>query len=384
MNVFDSIRVIELGRVFSGPLCSMLLADIGAEVIKIERPGSGDESRQFGIHSAGGQSCYFNSLNRNKKSVTLDLKDPEQKAVLLKLVEKSDVLVHNWLQDSLDKLGFSYEEVKKINPRLIYCAISGYGYNSSYRNHPSQDIIAQSLSGFMSLTGEADGTPMKTGIPVVDYATGLYAAYSIMAALYMREKTGEGQLVHTSLLETALAMTSFNSSLYLSTGIVQKRNGNRHPSICPYNVYRTKDGMVTIAVANQGMWERFCDSMGLSSIKNNYAFKTNKLRLENQDELELTLEAVIKDYSTDEITEILKNAKVSCTRVNNIDDAFKCPEVKELDMTFTCIKNGGVSMVGKPFHLEKVIDKEVAPPPSLGQHNREIIKALYDINGGYI
>ncbi|MCX7747448.1 MAG: CoA transferase [Clostridia bacterium] len=376
MNVFNNIRVLELGRVFSGPLCGMVLSDIGAEVIKVERPETGDESRQFGMHSAGGQSCYFNSLNRNKKSLALDLKDPGQKKVLQKLIETSDVLVHNWLQESLDNLGFSYEEAKKINPKLIYCVISGYGYQSSYRNQPSQDIIAQSLSGFMSLTGDADGMPMKTGIPVVDYAAGLYAAYAIMSALYMREKTGEGQLVHTSLLETALAMTSFASSQYLSTGIVPKRTGNRHPSICPYNVYRTKDGLITIAIANQNMWVRFCDTLGLEDLKDHTAFKTNKLRLQNQDALETILEAAIKVYSTDDLITALKRAKVSCTKVNHIEEAFHSPEVRELDIQISCSPNQQVSMVGNPFHLEKLHRRDVAPPPALGESNEEILSKL--------
>ncbi|MDP4090806.1 MAG: CoA transferase [Bacillota bacterium] len=376
MESFNNIRVLELGRVFSGPLCGMVLADIGAEVIKVEKLEIGDESRQFGTHTAGGQSCYFNSLNRNKKSITLDLKDPKHKAILKNLVVKSDVLVHNWLQESLDKLGFSYEEVKKMNPSLIYCAISGYGYNSAFRNQPSQDIIAQSVSGLMSLTGEPDGLPMKTGIPVVDYATGLYAAFAIMSALYMREKTGEGQLVHTSLLETALAITSFESSLFLSTDINPVRKGNRHPSICPYNVYRTRDGLVTVAIANQDMWIRFCGALGLEVLKNKDEFKTNKLRLKNQDILEPILEATIIGFTTEEIMEALKAARVSCTRVNSIKEAFDSAEVKELDMVLNLGPEGAVSVVGQPFHLEKVAEKEAAPPPTLGQHNEEILEEL--------
>lgn len=376
MSVFNQIKVLELGRVFSGPLCGMVLSDIGAQVIKVERPETGDESRQFGVHSSGGQSCYFNSLNRNKKSIALDLKNPKHKEVLVKLIEKSDVLVHNWLQESLDHLGFSYEEVKKINPRLIYCVISGYGYNSSFRNNPSQDIIAQSLSGLMSLTGERERLPMKTGIPIVDYATGLYAAYAIMSALYMREKTGEGQLVHTSLLETAVAITSFESSLYLSEGIIPKRNGNRHPSICPYNVYQTQDGLITIAVANQKMWERFCEGLELGYLTEVELFKSNKLRLKNQDQLEQVLEATIRNLPTEEILERLKAVKVSCTRVNHLGEAFECPEIKELDMVVQCGADNQVSFVGKPFHLENIADRELETPPKLGEHTDEILKAL--------
>ncbi len=369
MGIFKEIKVLELGRVFSGPLCGMVLADIGAEVIKVERPGSGDESRQFG-------SDYFNSLNRNKKSIALDLKNPEHKAVLMKLIERSDVLVHNWLQESLDQLGFSYEGVKIINPRLIYCAISGYGYNSTYRNQPAQDIIAQGLSGFMSLTGEQEGLPLKTGIPVVDYTTGLYAAYSIMSALYMREKTGEGQLVHTSLLETALAMTSFEGARYLTKGEEPHRKGNRHPNICPYNVYRTKDGLVTVAVANQEMWKRFCEALKIEYLMDLDLFSSNPLRLINQDILEPLLEAEMVKYSSEEITFILKNAKVSCTRIHSIKEAFACPEIKELNQVLTTTSKQPVSLVGMPFHLEKIEERAIEAPPVLDAHKDEILRAL--------
>ncbi len=376
MNVFKDLRVLELGRVYSGPLCGMVFSDLGAEVIKIERPGEGDESRKFGTQNAGGESCYFNSLNRNKKSIDLDLKDAKDKLILIELIKTADVIVHNWIQQSLDKLGFSYDEVKKMNPRIIYCSISGYGYNSPYRNQASQDVIAQSLSGLMSLTGEKEGTPLKTGIPIVDYGSGLYAAFSIMSALYMREKTGVGQLVHTSLLETALAITSFESSLYLSTGIVPERNGNSHPSICPYNVYKTKNGLVSIAVANSDMWKRFCDALNLKELKDDINFATNQKRLMNQDKLEEILKTKMLSYNAEELVKCLNEAKVSCTKVNDIKEAFEAPEVKALNMKVTCIDNIEVTIVNKPFHLENIENIVVSSPPSLGEDKVDLIKEL--------
>ncbi|HZK34072.1 MAG TPA: CoA transferase [Bacillota bacterium] len=392
MSVFQNIKVVELGRVFSGPLCSMVLSDIGAEVVKVERPGTGDESRQFGHQNKQGQSDYFNSLNRNKKSLSLDLKNSEDQKTLIGLIGDADVLVHNWLQSSLDRLGFSYEQMKKVNPRLIYCSISGYGYNSPFRDQPSQDIIAQAISGFLSLTGEAGVVPMRTGIPVVDYATALYAAFAIMAALYEREKTGKGQLVHTSLLETSLAMTSFSSAGYLATGENPERTGNRHPSICPYNTYQTRDGLVTIAVANQGMWERFCDSLQLADLKGHPDYKTNELRLLNQNALEEIIGARMLENKAEEIIHILKGAKVSCGRVNNLEEAFSSKEVEALDMLYPknpdhdlsadkAKKDSGTGdmapVVASPFHMDCMGQVDRAVAPSLGQHTDEIKRKLH-------
>lgn len=364
MNSFNKIRVLELGRVFSAPLCGMMFGDIGAEVIKIEKPVTGDESRHFGDEISPGQSCYFNSLNRNKRSMTLDLKNQEDKVIFIDLIRSSDVLIHNWVQSSLDKLGFSYDEVNMINPRIIYCSISGYGYKSRFRDLPSQDIIAQSLSGLMSLTGEKDGLPMKTGIPMVDYTTGLYAGFAVMSALYQREKSGKGMLVHTSLLETALAVTSFESSLYLSTGKVPSRNGNRHPYICPYGVYRTLDGVVTISVANDDMWVRFCNALHLESLKNNEKFKDNNLRLANRDELEKVIEQNVLNYKTADIIRLLKEFKVSCGKVNNIKEAFNSEEVAELEM-IESFEGNSCRIVKKPFHLEGLAVGMDTPPPAL-------------------
>ena len=366
MNVFKRIRVLELGRVFSAPLCGMVLADLGAKVVKVERPGIGDESRQFGRHFAGGNSCYFNALNRNKQSLALDLKRADDRETFIQLVKESDVLVHNWLQHSLDKLGFGYASIKALNPSLVYCSISGYGHGTSHSRLPSQDIIAQAVSGLMSLTGEDGGMPLKTGIPVVDYVTGLNAAFAIMSALYMRQLTGEGQLVTTSLLESALAMTSFESSAFLSLGVSSKRRGNRHPYICPYNVYRTMDGVVTIAIANDAMWERFCLALGLQRLLDDDRFVSNKSRLENQDQLEVVLESAIGKLTTTALIAILTESKVSCTKVNSIEEAFASDPVKELDMTVGFGAEDRVSFVGKAIHLEKVPPVVNTAPPKLG------------------
>ena len=372
MGDLRQIKVLELGRVFSGPLCGMVLADMGARVLKVERPGVGDESRRFGRHRAGGQSCYFNSLNRNKRSIALDLRDEVDRALFEELVAKADVLVHNWIQASLDRLGFSWERVHAINPRLVYCAISGYGPHTSFATRPAQDIIAQALSGFMSLTGEPDGQPLKSAIPVVDFATGLYAATSISAALFQRETTGRGQLIRLSLLQTAVAMTSFAGASQLSCGAGPSRSGNRHPSICPYNLYPTADGFVVLAVANDAMWLRCCQALALPALADDPLLATNRGRLEHQDALEAALEARMLELGTAELVATLEAHKVSCAQVNAMGEAFDHPTVAELGMVEAVGEHQQVRFVGSPVTMSGLEPVETTTPPALNADEEAI------------
>jgi CoA:oxalate CoA-transferase len=345
---------------------------MGARVLKVERPGVGDESRRFGRHQAGGSSCYFASLNRNKRSIALDLKDPVDRDLFLELVGKADVLIHNWIQGSMDKLGFGWEPLQAINGRLIYCAISGYGPGTSFATRPAQDIIAQALSGFMSLTGHPDGPPLKSAIPVVDYVTGLYAASSISAALYERESSGRGQLVQLSLLHSALAMTSFASAAHLSCGAQPGRTGNRHPSICPYNLYRASDGWVVLAVANDPMWHRCCGALGLGALSDDPRFATNRDRLEHQDALEASLEQRFAASSSAELVDLLEAARVSCAQVNSVAEAFHSPPVAELAMVERCGDQGQVGFVGSAVGMSGIERPDTRPPPTLDQDADEI------------
>jgi crotonobetainyl-CoA:carnitine CoA-transferase CaiB-like acyl-CoA transferase len=372
MEPFDEIKVLELGRVFSGPLCGMVLADLGARVLKIERPERGDESRRFGAHSAGGSSCYFNSLNRGKQSLALDLGDDEDRQLFTELLTGADVIVHNWIQSSLDRRGFSYEAARALNPRLVYCAIGGYGRGTAFAERPAQDVIAQALSGLMSLTGEADGPPLKTAIPVVDYATGLYAAFAIMAALFRRQLTGEGQLVTISLLESALAMTSFASSTFLSTEALLGRTGNRHPSICPYDMYATADGPVVLAVANDAMWERFCAALGLDELRRDPRFRTNKDRLSHREELEAILAPKLAALPSSDVLDRLQTFRVSAAPVHDLAGAFGCDEVRELDMRLRWGGDDAVEVVGNPLRLDGQRLTRPEPPPALDQQGEEI------------
>ncbi len=326
--LLESITVVEFGRIFSAPLAGKILGDLGAKVIKIERKGTQDESRHYGMKLPNGESDYFRALNHNKETIELDLKDENDLKKALYILKNADVLIHNSLQKSFDKLGLSYEIVSKLNPKIIYTAVSGYGYKSVYRDNPSQDAIIQGLSGFMSLNGHADDIPLKTGVPMIDYVTGQYAVIGILAALNERHQTGKGKLVTVSLLESALGVIAIEAARYLNLNHVASRNSNRHYSIAPYNAYQTKDGYVMIAIANNEMFARFSNVLGI-----NYdEFDSNEKRLANVDEMDRIINEKTKNYSTKDLIETLRANKISCGPINNIAQAFASPEVKELDL----------------------------------------------------
>ena len=331
--MLEGIVVAEFGRIFSAPLAGMILSDLGARVIKIERKGTGDESRHYGIKikddtESPGISDYFFTLNRKKEIIQLDLKNEDDLSKAKSILCVSDVLIHNSLEKSFNSLGLSYEEVKKINPRIIYTVISGYGSKSKFRNSPSQDVTIQGLSGFMSLNGYSDSVPLKTGVPVVDYVTGLNAVIGILSALSERQKTGKGRLVTVSLLESAISMISVESVRYLNTGIVTKCHGNRHTSIAPYNSFRTSDGHIMIAIANDSMFERFAEVLGFSIS----GYETNEKRINRIDELENLINAKTEKFSVSELVPLLKNSQISCEPINSISQALESKEVNELSL----------------------------------------------------
>jgi len=342
--MLDGIVVAEFGRIFSAPLAGMILSDLGARVIKVERKGAGDESRHYGVQMQGGLSDYFFALNRGKELVELDLKDKDDLSAAYGILAGADVLIHNSLQSSFDSLGLSYEAVKAVNPRIVYAAISGYGASSRFRDKPSQDATIQGLSGFMSLNGFAGGTPLKTGVPVVDYVTGQNAVIGILAALSERERTGKGGTVALSLLGSALGMTAIEGARYLNTGEVAGRNGNRHHSIAPYNSYRTIDGHVMIAVANDGMFGRLALALGIDSA----GYGTNRERLSRVDELDSMINQKTEKYTARELIDVLKTHKVSCGPVNDISQALGSEEARELRLVVT---DGGLKYIRTPINV---------------------------------
>ena len=343
-EMLDGVVVVEFGRIFSAPLAGMILSDLGARVIKIERKGAGDESRRYGMMLNEGFSDYYFALNRKKEVLQLDLKDGADLATVRDMLRDSDVLIHNSLQASFDGLGLSYNSVRELNPKIIYAAISGYGSESKYRDFPSQDVTVQGLSGLMSLSGFPDNIPLKTGVPVVDFVTGQYLVIGIMAALRERGQTGEGRLVTASLLESAASMTSIEAVRYLNNNVAAFRCGNRHHSIAPYNSFEAIDGHVMIAIANDEMFGRFALILGIDT----EGFETNSQRLRDIDRLEDIIGEQTKKYTAAKLASMLKGGKVSCEPINDIAQALESEEFRELNLVG---RENGLAYIKTPINF---------------------------------
>jgi glutaryl-CoA transferase len=374
----EGVRVVEMGRVLAAPFCAQMLGDMGADVIKLEMPPGGDESRSYGPHNFGGLSYYFVSLNRNKRSLTLNLKDESAKEVLRRLLARSDVFIHNSLPRAINGLGFSYGQVKELNERLVYCSISGYGAKGPDKDTPALDMIAQAASGVMSLTGPPDGPPYRAGVPIADLTAGMFAAFAIMVALRQRDVTGKGQEVHTSLLEASASLLTYLASQYFITGQDPQRLGNAHPSIVPYDTYPTSDGWVAIAVVNQATWSRFCQRLGLGEIEADERFATVAARTSHRPELTEILTTRLKAMSTTELVTAMKEAAVPCEAVRTLDMVFSDANSRTIGLRaeFEHPESGRMSAVNTPFHLAGWPETIRRPPPHLGEHNGEILREL--------
>ncbi|MEX2236120.1 MAG: CoA transferase [Dehalococcoidia bacterium] len=374
----EGIRVVEMGRVMAAPFCAQMLGDLGADVIKVEMPPGGDESRSYGPHNFGGISYYFASLNRNKRSITLDLKQEEDKQTLRRLLERSDVFIHNSLPRAIEGLGFAYEQVKGLNERLIYCSISGYGAKGPDKNTPSLDMIAQAASGVMSITGPGDGPPFRAGVPIADLTAGMFAAYAILGALRQRDQTGLGQEVHTSLLEASASLLTYLASQYFITGNNPQRLGNAHPSIVPYDTYPTSDGWVAVAVVNQGIWQRFCQKLGLLELQSDERFATVAARGANREELTPILVEKFQQMSTLELVAAMKEVSVPCEAVRTLEMVFNDENSKAIGLKaeFEHPEAGPMAAINTPYHLSAYPDTIRRPPPKLGEHTEEILAEL--------
>jgi len=355
-----------------------MLGDLGAEVIKIEMPETGDESRAYGPPFIEGQSFYFLSLNRNKESVTLNLKHERAKEILRELITRSDVFVHNSVPEPMERLGFSYEDVRRVNPRIVYCAISGFGQSGPDRDKPCLDMMAQALSGLMFLTGEPEGSPMRSGAAVSDIAAGMFGAYGIVAALLHRERSGEGQMVDISLLEASVSLLTYQANRYFVTGENPARLGNAHPSIVPYDCYRTADGWVTIAIMNQPMWERFCTALGLEGLPRDPRFLSNADRVSNRDALNQVLFDRLGRISTAELVARLEEVAVPCAEVRDLHAVFADAQVRHLGVRQQVHHpvTGDIDVVGAPYRLSASPAAVRKPPPRLGEHTERWLREL--------
>jgi len=370
------IKVLDLTRFLAGPFCAMLLADMGAEVIKIETPDHGDDARYQGVVIEG-ESGYFVGMNRNKKGLTLDLKAPEGKKIFLRLAEKADVVVENFRPGVMRNLGLDYETLKKVNPGLVYCGISGFGKDGPHALRPAFDFIAQGISGFMSLTGFPDREPVRTGIPISDSVAGIYGAYGILVALMGRQRTGRGQEVQTSLVDAMISVMSLQADWYFHTGKVAPRAGNDHPVGSPYGTFKALDGYINIAPAGQPMWERLAQALGLKDLISDPRFATNDVRRENRKELNGIINQITSRKTMKEWIEYLNREGVPCGPIHDLAQTFEDPQVKHQQMMLE-LQQPTVKMkvLGFPVKMSETPARISRPSPQLGEHSEEILKTL--------
>jgi len=372
------IKVFDLTRVLAGPTCVQMLADLGADVIKIEKPGSGDDTRGFAPPFMPGteESAYFVGVNRNKRSVTLDIAVPEGQRIALDLIAQSDILVENFKVGALTKYGLGYPQLHAKFPGLIYCSITGFGQTGPYAPRPGYDSLVQAMGGVMSLTGEPDGLPQKVGVPLADLFAGLYGCIGILAALRHREATGQGQQIDIGMLDTHVAWLANQGMNYLATGQNPPRLGNQHPNIVPYQVFPTADGFVVLSVGNDPTFRRFCDAFGLSHLLDDARFATNAARVQNRQLVTDTLTPVMKTMTTAEWVERLEALKIGCGPINTLSQVFADPQVQARGVVVRmphASSPQGVQVIANPVRLSETPVDYRLPPPVLGEHTDEVL-----------
>jgi crotonobetainyl-CoA:carnitine CoA-transferase CaiB-like acyl-CoA transferase len=372
MTPLQGITVLDLTRVLSGPYCTMLLADLGARVIKIEHPRKGDDTRGWGPPFQSGESSYFMSINRNKESVTLDFKQPEGRAVLERLVAGADVLVENFRPGTLTKLGLDYASIQAAHSRLIYCSISGYGQTGPRRREAGYDAVMQGEGGLMSITGGGDGPPYRLGVAIADIVSGMFAAQGITAALFARERTGRGQAVDIAMLDSVAALLSYQAGIYFATGTPPRRLGNRHPTIVPYETFTASDGEFVLAVGNDDQWRRFCAVAGLAEDER---FATNRQRVLAYDELRPLVARQLGAQPRAYWIERLTAAGVPCGSVRDLHELFSDPQIAARAMIAELQHPavGAMRVLGTPLKLSDTAASIRTPPPTLGQHTADVL-----------
>jgi crotonobetainyl-CoA:carnitine CoA-transferase CaiB-like acyl-CoA transferase len=372
VTALDGITVLDLTRVLSGPYCTMLLADLGARVIKIEQPGKGDDTRAWGPPFLQGESAYFLSVNRNKESATLNFKHARGLALLQQLIAKADVLVENFRPGTLAKLGLDYGTLAPRHPRLVYCSVSGFGQTGPRTTEAGYDAVMQAEGGLMSITGLAGGPPVRLGVAIADIATGMFAAQGITAALFARERTGRGQQVDIGMLDSVAALLTYQAGIYFATNSPPHRMGNRHPTIAPYETFTASDGDFVLAVGNDDQWRRFCVVAG---IEPDERFATNQQRVLIHDELKSMLDARLRGDTRASWIDRLKAAGVPCGSVRDLHELFTDPQVAARDMIAEVDHAviGALRVLGTPFKLSETPASVRKPPPALGEHTQSIL-----------
>jgi crotonobetainyl-CoA:carnitine CoA-transferase CaiB-like acyl-CoA transferase len=377
MPPLDGLRVIDLSRVLAGPFCAMLLGDMGADVIKIEEPREGDDARMWGPF-LGSWSAYFLGVNRNKRSVALDLKSAAGQESLRALLRDADVFIENIKPGSLDKLGFGFDRVHALNPRLVYCSISGYGRTGPRRHLTGYDPVVQAESGFMDITGTPDGPPVRTGIAMTDYLAALYAYSGILLALRERDRTGTGQQVDIALFDSILSTLSMPVGIFQTTGKKPVRLGNDHSAIAPYEVLEAADGSVMIAAANTRLWKQLCEAVGVSHLAHDPRFLTNTDRVANRMVLKGELEAAFAKFTVEALVARLNEFGVACGRVRTVPEALEDPQIEPRQMLMRLEEPefNGFRVLGNPIKLSDYSAKLFRRPPKLGEHTQEVLDEI--------
>jgi CoA:oxalate CoA-transferase len=374
----DGVRVLDLSRMLTGGYAAMLLGDLGAEVIKIEAPGEGDPLRKMPPHFVKGESAYFLSISRNKKSVTLDLRTNEGREIFYEMVKKADVVFDNFRPGILQKLKVNYEVLKELNPGIVCCSISSYGQTGPFKDGPGFDLVIQALSGMMSYTGEPGRVPVRMGAPMGDLAGSMFAVYSIAAALLAKEKTGEGRYIDLSLLDCLISMHTYAAEYYWLGDQLPQLVGSGHMSVVPYRAYRTKDGFITIAVFVEKFWQLLCNVIGRPELGSDERYDSTAKRLERRAEVDALLEEKFPQKTNDEWMELLNKEGVPAAPVLALDRVFEHPQVLEREMLVEVEhpKGGKIKMIGNPVKQPGVAGQPLAPTPTLGQHTDEVLRSL--------
>ena len=381
LGPLDGIRVLDLTRVLAGPYCTMFLGDLGAEVVKVEQPGVGDDTRGWGPPFVGGESAYFLCVNRNKKSITIDLKSQDGVTLLRRLAERADVLIENFRPGAMERVGLGEKDLRANNPRLIYASLSGFGADGPMSDAPGYDLIVQAWGGLMSITGMPEGDPTKVGVAIIDLVAGLMLGKAIVSALFAREQLGIGQKIDTSLLEAEVACLINVGSNYLIEGKIPGRWGNAHSSIVPYQSFKTADGYVVIGVASEGIWRRFSKAIGRGELADDPRFAKNSDRVQNREVLTATLSEGFLGRETDAWMKLLNEAEVPCAPVQTIDQVFKAPQVlhREMLVKVEHPTAGTVPMAGIPVKFSATPASIRLAPPTLGQHTEEVLTSWLGI-----
>lgn len=385
-KALQDIRVLDLSRVLAGPYCTQMLGDLGAEIIKIEKPGAGDDTRYWGppfLKDGQGndttESAYYLSVNRNKKSVAIDISAPEGQGLIHRLLEKSDILIENFKVGGLDKFGLSYEKLKERYPRLVYCAITGFGQNGPMASEPGYDLMAQAMAGLMSVTGEPEGAPMKVGVALSDIMTGMNAAIGILAALRHRDRTGQGQMIDVALTDCTLAALTNLAQYFLTSGKPAPRYGNAHSAIVPYEAVQAKDGHIVVAVGNDAQFKRFCEALGHPEWADDERFSKNTARVKNRKILIPMIEKKMKEKTAARWIEELRARDIPGGPVNRIDQVFALEQTQARRMEVSMeheLADAPVKLVGSPLKLSATPVEYALAPPVLGRHTREILRSL--------